>query len=278
MFAGYAERNFPNIRKNKTKKIILLNKKKTNHFLLIIFGFMNKSICLWSCPRNVSTALMYSFSQREDTKVYDESLYAHYLKESGVIHPGRDEILKSQENNGNKVVQNLILKNKSDKIIFHKLMTHFLININTEFLLEVKNIIFIRNPKEIIHSYSKVISSPEMKDIGVKKQYELYHELKKKGIDPIVLDSKYLLINPDVILRKLCLLLDIEFNKKMLHWKEEPIAEDGIWAKYWYKNIHKSNSFIPYSKKEIQLNSNLEKLHLKCLPYYNYLTKKSIKI
>ena len=260
MFAGYVERHFLILEKNKS---YYLHKKKTNHFLLIIFGFMNKSICLWSCPRNVSTALMYSFSQREDTKVYDESLYAHYLKESGVIHPGRKEILKSQENNGNEVVQNLILKNKSDKIIFHKLMTHFLININTEFLLEVKNIIFIRNPKEIIHSYSKVISSPE---------------LKKKGIDPIVLDSKYLLINPDVILRKLCLLLDIEFNKKMLHWKEEPIAEDGIWAKYWYKNIHKSNSFIPYSKKEIQLNSNLEKLHLECLPYYNYLTKKSIKI
>ena len=93
---------------------------------------MNKSICLWSCPRNVSTALMYSFHQRADTKVYDESLYAHYLKESGVIHPGRNEVLKSQENNGNRVVQDLILQNKNDEIIFHKLMTHFLINIENE--------------------------------------------------------------------------------------------------------------------------------------------------
>ena len=41
---------------------------------------MNKIICLWSCPRNISTALMYSFAQREDVQVFDEPLYAHYLK------------------------------------------------------------------------------------------------------------------------------------------------------------------------------------------------------
>jgi hypothetical protein len=239
---------------------------------------MNKSICLWSCPRNVSTALMYSFHQRTDTKVYDESLYAHYLKESGVIHPGRNEVLKSQENNGNKVVQDLILQNKNDEIIFHKLMTHFLININTDFLSEVKNIIFIRDPKEIIYSYDKVIKNPEIHDVGVKKQYELYHDLQKRGLNTIVLDSKYLLKNPETILKKLCSLLDIEFDKKMLKWKQGPIQEDGVWAKYWYKNIHNSTSFLPYSKKNINLNNNLKKLYTECLPYYNYLTEKSIKI
>ena len=43
---------------------------------------MNKIICLWSSPRNISTALMYSFAQREDTEVVDEALYAHYLLQS----------------------------------------------------------------------------------------------------------------------------------------------------------------------------------------------------
>ena len=37
-------------------------------------------IQLWSGPRNVSTALMYSFAQRPDTRVVDEPLYAHYLR------------------------------------------------------------------------------------------------------------------------------------------------------------------------------------------------------
>ena len=32
---------------------------------------------VWSGPRNVSTALMYSFAQRSDTRVVDEPLYAY---------------------------------------------------------------------------------------------------------------------------------------------------------------------------------------------------------
>ena len=132
---------------------------------------MNKIICLWSCPRNISTALMYSFAQRKDTQVFDEPLYAHYLKISGVSHPAKEEVLKSLENDGNKVVQKVILK-KSKEILFHKLMTHFLIDIDTDFLSKVSNIIFIRNPEEIITSYSKVIPKPKMSDIGVKQQYE----------------------------------------------------------------------------------------------------------
>lgn len=239
---------------------------------------MNKPICLWSCPRNVSTALMYSFAQRIDTKVYDESLYAHYLKESGVEHPGRKEVLKSQENDGNKVVSELITGNKSKKIIFHKLMTHFLVNINTDFLEEVTNIIFIRNPKEIINSYSKVIQNPKMRDIGVKMQYELYLSLKEMGITPIVLDSKYLLMNPEEVLKKLCDTLGILFDEKMLNWKKGARKEDGVWANYWYENIHNSTGFIPYIKKEITLKNSNKELAEECLPYYNFLTEKSIKI
>lgn len=240
---------------------------------------MSKKICLWSCPRNISTAIMYSFSQRTDTKVYDESLYAHYLKESGAQHPGREEILKSQENDGEKVVHTLILNNPiNGKIIFHKLMTHFLININTEFLEKVTNIILIRNPREIINSYSKIIQGPKMRDIGIKMQFKLYHELQEKGKETIILDSKYLLQSPEKILKKLCDIIGIKFDKCMLEWKKGPIIEDGVWAKYWYKNVHKSTSFLGYKKKDITLSKENEILYKECLPYYKFLTKKSIKI
>ncbi|MGD8481270.1 MAG: sulfotransferase family protein, partial [Gammaproteobacteria bacterium] len=49
-----------------------------------------KRVCMWSGPRNVSTAMMYSFAQRPDTRVLDEPLYGHYLKSSGARHPGRE--------------------------------------------------------------------------------------------------------------------------------------------------------------------------------------------
>ena len=58
----------------------------------------SKKICLWSGPRNISTALMYSFAQRSDTKVFDEPLYAYYLANSKAkeYHPGADEVMQSQ--------------------------------------------------------------------------------------------------------------------------------------------------------------------------------------
>ena len=238
---------------------------------------MNKPICLWSCPRNVSTALMYAFAQREDTQVFDEPLYAHYLKVSGAIHPGRETVLQALENDGEKVVYEVILQ-KSEKLIFHKLMTHFLLGIDTEFLSEVVNIIFIRNPEEIITSYSKVIPNPSMTDIGVKQQYKLFLDLERRGIEPIVLDSKYLLKNPELMLSKLCKILDVSFDEKMLEWKKGARKEDGVWAKYWYKNIHNSTGFLPYAKKAITLTGSNADLAEECLPYYKFLTAKSIQL
>lgn len=238
---------------------------------------MNKIICLWSCPRNVSTALMYSFAQREDTCVFDEPLYAHYLKVSGAKHPGREEVLSTLEDDGNKVVQQVILQ-KSNKLLFHKLMTHFLIGIDTKFLSDVLNILFIRNPKDIINSYNKVIPNPSMQDIGIKQQYELYLDLDKRDETPIVLDSKYLLQNPKLLLKKICVLLEISFDEKMLKWNKGGRIEDGIWAKYWYKNIHNSTGFLPYTTRKITLTESNARLAKECWPYYKFLTTKSIKL
>ena len=41
----------------------------------------------------------------------------------------------------------------------------------------------------------------------------------------------------------------------MLKWKQGPKKEDGIWAKYWYQDVHKSNCFKKYKKQEIVLDS-----------------------
>ena len=46
-----------------------------------------------SGPRNISTALMYSFAQRPGCAVVDEPFYGPYLQRTGLEHPGRDQIL-----------------------------------------------------------------------------------------------------------------------------------------------------------------------------------------
>ena len=61
-----------------------------------------KRICLWSGPRNVSTALMYAFAQRSDTHVIDEPLYAHYLHNTdrATAHPGIAAVMASMSTDG----------------------------------------------------------------------------------------------------------------------------------------------------------------------------------
>lgn len=238
---------------------------------------MAAKICLWSSPRNVSTALMYSFAQRTDTQVFDEPLYAHYLKSSGVIHPGREEVLQTQENDGNEVVQSILLKEHAE-VSFHKLMTHFLVNINRSFLSEVTNVLLIRNPSEIIASYAKVIPNPKMEDVGIQMQYELYHQLKKQNQLAAVLDAKELLKNPKSALQQLCDNISIPFDKNMLSWEKGSRIEDGSWAKYWYSNVHQSTGFMPYQEKETNLKGSDLELAKACQPYYDFLYEQSIKV
>ena len=238
---------------------------------------MKKIICLWSCPRNISTALMYSFSSRNDTAVFDEPLYGHYLIKSNVNHPGRNQIIKSVECDAKQVIKETILKPKKN-INFHKLMTHFLIDLDLDFLKKVTNILFIRDPREIINSYHKVIPHPNIDDIGVEKQYLLYNHLKNSNIDFVILDAKDLLTNPKKTLQALCKKINIPFDENMLKWKKGPKKEDGIWAKYWYKNVHQSTEFKKYKKQKITLDSKNLRLEKKCLQYYKILKQNSLKM
>jgi hypothetical protein len=41
-------------------------------------------LAMWSGPRNISTAFMRSWGNRDDTLVVDEPFYAHYLQVTGL--------------------------------------------------------------------------------------------------------------------------------------------------------------------------------------------------
>ena len=51
---------------------------------------MTIRIAMWSGPRNISTAMMRAWENREDCTVSDEPLYAAYLAATGLDHPGRE--------------------------------------------------------------------------------------------------------------------------------------------------------------------------------------------
>ena len=61
-------------------------------------------IACWSGPRNISTALMRSWSSRADFFVSDEPFYAYYLKERQLKHPMYKEIIGYYPNTYDDVV------------------------------------------------------------------------------------------------------------------------------------------------------------------------------
>lgn len=240
---------------------------------------VTKRINFWSSPRNISTALMYSFAQRSDTRVVDEPLYAHYLHhgQPAVLHPAERDILKHQDKDGRKVIEKVLRGAYDRPVVLFKQMTHHLVNLEWDFMRDMDNVMLIRNPKEIIASYSKIIPNPSITDIGVRKQIQLYHFLEDHGCLTAIIDAKELLLNPPHVLRKLCERLEIPFEENMLHWEAGPRPEDGVWAPHWYRQVHKSTGFIKYKEKQLELTPAQTVLAQQCQPYYSRLYELSIK-
>lgn len=235
-----------------------------------------KRIFLWSSPRNISTTLMYSFAQRTDTHVYDEPLYGHYLTSTNAheYHPGAEDIITSMECDGNKVIE--MMQSANDRPVqFFKNMGHHLLDLERTFMKDGVNIILTRDPKRMIASFNKVIQKPTLKDIGYKDQLELANYFEANGIPYLVIESSAILKEPETKLKELCEFIGIPFDSRMLHWEPGPRPEDGIWAKYWYTNVHNSSGFLPYQESTVDLNNELHDLHEEAQSYYDALLSKN---
>lgn len=230
-----------------------------------------KRISLWSGPRNVSTALMYSFRQRSDTTVVDEPLYAHYLRRSEVEHPGRQEVLADQENDGEKVVRDVILGPVATPVLFIKNMAHHLDGLDWSFLAGLHNVILTRDPAEMLPSLIQQVPDPDLDGTGLPMQVRLLDAILDDGDDPIVLDSQLLLTNPPSVLAQLCERIGISFEEAMLSWEPGAVPEDGIWAPYWYDSVHRSSGFAPYRPKPDTVPQHLVPILTASIPLYERL-------
>jgi hypothetical protein len=236
-------------------------------------------IAMWSGPRNISTALMRSWESRSDTFVIDEPFYAHYLSVTNVDHPGRDEIVQSGETDQSVVSKGLISDiDDSCSIYFQKHMTHHMIpSVGREWMKDVVNCFLIRDPKDMILSYTKVNSNLSMHLLGLEDQYELFEYVTKiNGRAPTVVDSKDILLDPRETLRLLCEKLGVVFSEEMLSWSKGVRDTDGIWAKYWYDNVINSTGFNIYRQKDDDVPSKYLGLYDECIKIYDELAKYKI--
>lgn len=236
-----------------------------------------KRINLLSSPRNLSTALMYSFAQRKDTKVLDEPFYAHYLKHAKVQHPGMDEVKASMSSDATTIIDSIVNNTCDASVLFIKNMSAHMLALDTTFLEYLTNIIYIRNPKSILNSYAKVAQNPTAAELGTERQVQLFDQLKKKNLTPVVLDSGELLKNPASVLKQLCAVCQIPWMDCMLSWPAGPRPEDGVWAKYWYKNVHASTGFKQQNPIPMELPQSLQSIYHQLKPSYDYLFNYAIK-
>jgi hypothetical protein len=222
-------------------------------------------------PRNISTALMYSFARRPDTVVMDEPFYGYFLQRTGIDHPGRDEIIQSMPLDPGEIFRG-IEKNEQEKgIVFVKNMAHHLEGFDYSQMGQYRNVFLIRDPAQMLVSYAKVRTQPTLEDIGLKHQAYLYGQLRAAGQSPFVLDGNEVRKNPGSVLGQLCGALGISFTEEMLHWPAGPRPEDGIWAKHWYANVHQSTHFLPPDAHSVQVPAHLRAVYEAALLYYDQL-------
>ncbi len=239
---------------------------------------MTVRICLWSGPRNISTALMYSFAQRSDTTVVDEPLYGHYLRvtPADLYHPGAEEVLSSMDTDGERVVREVVLGEYRTPVVFFKQMTHHLVDLDRGFLDQTVNVFLTRDPHDMLRSYGAVVEKPTLSDTGYSHNAALFAELRDRGQDPVVIDSTRTLAGPEPVLRTLCDRIGIPFEPAMLSWESGPRPEDGVWAPHWYASVHRSTGFGPPRARSDSFPEQLRPLLEECLPFYNVLAEHAL--
>ncbi|MEQ8898276.1 MAG: HAD family hydrolase [Roseovarius sp.] len=227
-------------------------------------------IAMWSGPRNLSTAMMYSFGARADFSVIDEPFYSAYLTQTGLDHPMRDEILASQPCDPKDVIARLLGPIPDGKPHFYqKHMTqHMIEGVPRDWIEEVTNVILIRHPARVAASFSAKYDNPTLADMGFTQQLDLYEQLKSQGRTPVVVDSAEIRRDPEGMLRQLCEVIGLSWDPEMLSWAKGGHPADGVWAQHWYGTVHRSTGFAPAEGNLPDLSEDQAVLAEAAMPYY----------
>lgn len=228
-------------------------------------------LAMWSGPRNISTAMMRAWGNRPDTVVCDEPLYAHYLAKTRREHPGAAEVIAAGPVEMADVVAFLTAPLPPGKRIFYqKHMSHHLLpGMRRDWLGDLTNCLLIREPREVITSLIKHVPDAAAADTGFPQQMELFELLKgQTGAAPPVIDAREVLENPQRVLRLLCAAVGVEFLPAMLSWPPGLRETDGVWAKYWYKEVQATTGFGAYRAKSEQVPQHLEAVLHECDAIY----------
>jgi hypothetical protein len=235
---------------------------------------------MWSGPRNISTAMMYAFANRPDCYASDEPLYAHYLAATGVAHPGADEVVAYGETDWRTVVAQLQAEVPDGSAVWYqKHMCHHIIEgVDLHWVGSMRHCFLIRDPREVLLSLSKKTDAVDAWATGLPQQARIIDAVRQiTGTQPLIVDSRDILLDPARMLGQVCEALGIGFDDAMLAWEAGPRSCDGIWAKHWYDAVWKSTGFAPYRPRLAELPAELAGVLEEVQPIYAALAADRIR-
>lgn len=226
-----------------------------------------------SGPRNVSTALMYSFAQRPGWGVVDEPFYAAYLARTRADHPGRKAVLAHQPIDPDAVWAELAALQRPTYL---KNMAHHMDGLDLSPAAGWKHILWIRSPRKVIASFAKVVPEVSLRDVALREQLDALKQLESLGAPLVVVDSDDLLRDPERGFRQVCAALDLEFRPEQLSWPAGPKPYDGVWAPHWYAQVHQSTGFGTPSPEPPRMPEHLEALAEESAPLFARLANQAL--
>lgn len=231
-------------------------------------------IAMWSGPRNISTAMMYSFGNREDFSVWDEPFYAAYLMATEIDHPMRGAVLAAHECSPEKVAAACSGPIPGGKAHFYMkhMPFHMVQGFPLDWARECVNVHLIRHPARVVASYAAKRENPTMQDIGYARQTELFEMFPGP-----VLDSGDIRNDPEEMLKKLCDIIALPFDPAMLSWPAGTKPFDGAWAPHWYGAVHRSTGFAGPEGPLPVVEGPLADLVEEALPHYERLFEQRIR-
>lgn len=241
---------------------------------------MTLRICMWSGPRNISTAMMRSFSSRTDCAVSDEPFYGCFLRESGAPHPMAAEVIADMNCDWNSVTATLSGPAPGGQPVWYqKHMTHHMVGpVQPDDLIGCVHAFLIREPKRMVASYRNKRESVTPEDLGYATQRAFFDRVADRlGHAPPVIDSADVLADPNGTLSALCATLGIAWDPAMLSWPAGIHPDDGIWASHWYDAVAASTGFQSPDNRPVTLDDQGRAVAEACKPDYAHLARHRLR-
>lgn len=229
---------------------------------------------MWSGPRNISTAMMRSFSSRADCFVSDEPFYGAYLKDTGFNHPMANEIIAAMDCDWSSLTDTLNGDTSDGSAIWYQkhMPSEMVGSVNINDLNSHRHAFLIRDPKRMIASYAKKMEVVSFEDMGLERLHLFFRmEADRLGSPPPVVEGADILDAPGPMLKTLCNALDIPWDTAMLGWERGRCETDGVWAPHWYGRVEQSTGFEGDDHDPVDLPDEYRALYERCRPHYEAL-------